>query len=150
MFATVLWLKYAFILRQWSRGHFRNRLIRLRSTNTVNPRPLTSHINNVMTVLCMLYPQDGDDIVTTDTACMHEYWRVADGRTRGQWDSASNSIAVLCIGVAMRRNKRPCRPRRREIWMQVMAASPCRLQKSLVSHQTRLLAFSVVRTARRW
>jgi len=63
----------------------------------------------------MLYPQNGDDIVTTDTACMHEYWRVADGRTRGQWDNASNSIAVLCIGVAMRRNMRPCRPRRREI-----------------------------------
>jgi len=44
MSGTVLWVKYTFLVSQWSCGHCRNQLIQFCSNSRVNLSPVTPHV----------------------------------------------------------------------------------------------------------
>jgi len=68
MFVIAIALKYALLVSQLSCGHFlKLGLIRFYSNNTINFRNLTQ------THYIMLYPQNGDRIVTIDSVTSPPY-----------------------------------------------------------------------------
>ena len=60
MFATVTALKYALLVSQWSYGYFR----KLTDSILIEKRDKSSPFNS--TYYVVLYPQNGDPIVTID------------------------------------------------------------------------------------